>query len=314
MTEENTTAGNVVLLTTSADWDQAIVLSMYVCSGIIVAIPVIILWIILNMLEYGRRNKRWDLKSKRGKIYISSFAAVMASLLSVSSGMPLLFIDANTRACELLGDITAFLTGLTMVSIHMFLWLRQSFIYDDTLIKPSTPKVILCVGYLNLGLAVISYPIFAMLFAYEKHFTVGPYGCYVTPIGSRGGVMDFRGSSFIIGSVLILQQLMLLGLFVYPIYRFSLSNTTTSGRSKKLLVMKIKKYCACATIAVVGDLLTAFAVNVMYSPHLYLYDQAIMNVEILANTVVIVGTYDGVFQILTAILHACKSDSKIAPK
>lgn len=297
-----------------------VLVTVKICEITNVLILISVFWIGVNMVAFANHHKRWNRKTRKGKIYAFCFATIVISFLAVAMDVTGFFLSRTENLCELFIDIKTVLIGLSLSSVHFFLWIRQYLVYQDKLMKNITPRVIHIVSYIMIVLIATTQPAISVLLVYEKRYYAGPYGCYIMLLQSRHGLLDFKGSIFLIAGIMTMEQIVSLMLFLYPLLRLlrlRKMNPSSRGSNTSALVTKVKRYCACAAIAVVSDMAAAQAVNQEYSPNLYMYSSAIINVDILMNLIAILVTYDECVKIMSAVIHfapiCCKNNNVVAP-
>lgn len=275
-----------------------------ICRGIMIVLLCLSLWALLSMVAYGTKSKRWNVKTKKGLIYIACFTAICLGLPKSIAHLRVFYAVKEHDDCEFRCDLSVGLSTSSLLAIHIFLWIRQYALNPNGHIQAMSPKWVRVLGIIELIFAILYY-VSALVFyiPFDWHY-FGKYGCYMKPIGSRGGTADFHGSIVIAMSLITLQNGILLVLFVYPIKHLKMStnssNSMTSARSKKLAA-KVKRCCICTVIIMITDLLVMISLEIPISHNLFIFSRTVLDIDIAINHISLLATFDRYGKIFTAI-------------
>ena len=226
---ENVTINNTKFL---REYEAELWLASFIIN---IFIMIISLWLAASIAVYGfttgkfRPNKRTRLSED----LLMRLAFVIAILLfpRIITTHALLWVGFepgpdSDRACELLIDASVFAYHLAFFPIGMFLWLRQRSLYlqPPLLSLYTTSLKILswgCILFLYFsGLGII------LLLMIPTEFEASGNGCR--------GVDRQKVLLYILTAVLVIDELSLLFLFIYPLYRHRqpqfLSSTSTEDK------------------------------------------------------------------------------------
>ncbi|XP_039250223.2 uncharacterized protein LOC120327919 [Styela clava] len=213
----NATSANI---TNSTEFDfTSMLLTSKVVNGLLLFMSI---WMLLSMGIYGSRNKKW--RKTAGTSSLNSGIIYQACVVSIALLIPRLLLNilifhlrniGNAMEwCELITDISVTLRLISRYSIYLFLWLRQRILYQH----PSTRQ---------LGGTRVNIVSWASLLGILLTF-VGLFCYSVAPASYESTRHDcvntqqslpFLVIGYMLGVLLIATQLLLLGLFIYPMVK-----------------------------------------------------------------------------------------------
>ncbi|XP_077973410.1 uncharacterized protein LOC144428279 [Styela clava] len=227
------------LVTDSDNVEQRTDHTIYiVCQVINGCLMVVTLWILLCLVMYGVRTKKWAKKSKRsdmngGMVYIASVIAVTASIPRYIADQIIfsaVYINGALRWCEVLLDIGNVTYFMALYPIYLFLWFRQKALYGHPAMKRLAGKCVTVFGWVTLvvlSLAAIGVVLMSVI---PSDYTASPDGCVVNLLHSNASYSSdapYRLRYYFLVVLLIVAQLSLLSLFIYPMIR---SNAIQNSR------------------------------------------------------------------------------------
>ncbi|XP_039254397.2 uncharacterized protein LOC120331393 [Styela clava] len=190
------------------------------------------MYIIISLIIYGIKNHRWKKSTgisnvNGGVIYTACIVAVILFLPRLVADAVLInisLIPGGLQMCEVVFDITNGAYTLAAFAIYSFLWFRQLLIYAQPTVRQMTGKYANPLGWFAMSLLIIMSLGLTVMFTLPTSFESLPYGCV---INLRANLTDleyfFKGSGpYLMVGLQILAQLILLGLFIYPL---ALSNS-----------------------------------------------------------------------------------------
>ncbi|XP_018673399.2 uncharacterized protein LOC108951117 [Ciona intestinalis] len=214
----NSTFGNPIQFSyTNVDW---------IVPTIINALLILLaLWITFSVTHYGIKTGKWCTTAKRksqqlsaGVIYSSVvLCAVMAILRYVTSfaTFHLGIGEDKDYECEIISDMSFAMYCLVTACVYLFLWLRQRTFYANKMLNVSYNRFLrfvsassfLVIFFSGLGAIVVtSTPV---------SYPSSTRGCTYKPSYNTVETIGWAVSV----ALLVLSQLVLIALFVYPLMR-----------------------------------------------------------------------------------------------
>ena len=157
-----------------------------VLTGIILATTI---WILFCMVEYGRRFKKWNYRTKKGRIYIYCFVAILVGIPKLTVSL-LIYHANNDWQCHMLGDLGMCITSLSTISVFLFLWFRQWNVHENKQLQSLMPQCVKGFSNLILIVIVLSNTGFPFYYVYENEYFLDDLGCRVveTQQGKSTGI------------------------------------------------------------------------------------------------------------------------------
>lgn len=189
------------------------------------ALMVIDLWILISLVHHGIKTKKWQhfQKNKSENLnsgYIYTSVIVCACLCLVYHSLVLVhhhigYRHTEQQACDSIGDLIKSLYGFVVLTINIFLWLRQRVFYTNKMSNARFGK----------GLKVFSFSIIFLIFvggvsgyilsAIPNDNIPSLYGCIYEPKGNLRLYSVFVSSFSLIFGQIILVCLLIYALLVY---------------------------------------------------------------------------------------------------
>lgn len=265
------------------------------CLVIQVAVFLITTWILLSMIMHGRKLKKWNFKTTKGKVFISAF-------ISIALGMPrfgLIFIEQivtlDDRLCEITTDVEFVLTCLPMMTTYLFLWIRQRTLRHNEFVKTLLPKWVNYASNCLFPVVFISFAFMIVLYTYPADHLFHDLGCEVGQMRSKDTPNYFGYVTY--GSLFTMQILFVI-LFVYPmiliIRRRDSEKDRVRYKQQSQLVSKVKRYIICSVIVVISDFspLAFSYIRSTVNPYLVTFTRVVVNLDVLVNQLCMLGTFD----------------------
>nr|XP_018673399.1 uncharacterized protein LOC108951117 [Ciona intestinalis]XP_026689683.1 uncharacterized protein LOC108951117 [Ciona intestinalis] len=183
------------------------------------------LWITFSVTHYGIKTDKWCTTAKRksqqlsaGVIYSSVVLCAVMTILRYVTSFATFHLgigEGKDYECEIISDMSFAMYCLVTACVYLFLWLRQRTFYANKMLNVSYNRFLrfvsassfLVIFFSGLGAIVVtltpvSYPSSARGCTYKPSFNI------VETIGWAVSV-----------ALLVLSQLVLIALFVYPLMR-----------------------------------------------------------------------------------------------
>ena len=195
-----------------------------------VLILIIVIWIFISLIHYAVKYKKWRQNSRNqseqlnaGLIYVCVIFCAGYCLfydVAVLVYSAARFTTISVEICNYLSDALHFLYASVILSINLFLWLRQRVFYSNKALKVKFKKQIAVFSFLSIFIIFSGGLVGLLLVTIPYDVTSSVYGCIDEP--SRN---SYRNTAFyvIIISV-VFGQSSLCFLFIYALKK----STTTS--------------------------------------------------------------------------------------
>nr|XP_039251604.1 uncharacterized protein LOC120329057 [Styela clava] len=237
------------------------------------------IWILISLILYGTRNKKW--RKKPGTSTLNSGLIYKACVMSVALLIPRYLFNAvifqlpsmekGLLYCERITDISIAVRLISRCAIYVFLWLRQRILYEHPSTRRFAGKYVNFISWTSLLVIISTFGGLFWASIFPSNYEASPYGCVRNPDSSSNGT-----AGYILGTGLILAQLLLLGLFIYPMVRgrVALQNTCKNAngikqqkhirnvfccfqdhetKSSDSVVIMIRRSVLCTIIAALSD-------------------------------------------------------------
>ena len=222
-------------ITTQIDWILPITFIAIANAGEI--------WILVSLIHYGLKTKTWknqnqgsmdELNSRNQYTALVACAAccVIYSLLSlvyISVGFSL----DEDKLCESLADVINLFYGLILVTVYMFLWLRQRTFFSNQMLNVTYSKTAKVFSAISIVIFLSAGTVVAVFLIYPTNHFSTLNGCVETQNDAE------LVAYFFFGCLLVFGQTTLLGLFFYAL--------TKTGNQKISVFARLLKdfYCCC---------------------------------------------------------------------
>lgn len=271
---------------------------------------IIAIWVLLCMIAYGTKTKKWERKKgapllNGRNLYIFCVISIASIIVRFSWGQVVIQVprreNSTNTLCEVIIDITGISYTMSLGTVYVFLWLRQRSIYTNPKIRKLTGKFANYLSWISMILLCIVATVLTCVITAPQFYKSGPHGCMI-----KDGV-SYEVYYALVSASLFLFQFALLGLFIYPIAKntssksdFASKHDTSPGhsaqKSKKLhhfcllngqklskVEQVIRRSVISTCVAVASDVTSMLIVNYVTVPYglpisvgVTLYDMSIL--------------------------------------
>ncbi|XP_077975339.1 uncharacterized protein LOC120333280 [Styela clava] len=214
----NSTMANLKNATSDLDLTNVIIISQAV-NAILLSLSS---WIFISMIYYGMTNENW--KKNDGRSKSNSKLAYYICMLSIALLVPrysiyaaifqLPSIENALQWCELISDVAITIRLLSRYAMYFFLWLRQKLLYAHPSTLQLGGKYVNAISWLALAGITLTFVGIICNSIIPKKFIGSTYGCV-----KRTNLSSYPLVGALLGTGLTLSQVLLLGLFIYPVIR-----------------------------------------------------------------------------------------------
>ncbi|XP_039252904.2 uncharacterized protein LOC120330129 [Styela clava] len=339
-TKMNTTAlTNLTKLNSSAPTvveHYEVEIWLTVCQIIEGILLVVTIWILVSMIMYGYKAKKFERKGgtpwlNGRNLYV--FCVVSVTSIVVRFAWAQVVIEVPRRSdsselCEAIIDITGISYTMCLGTVYVFLWLRQRTIYTNPKIRKLTGNCANYLSWISMILLCIVAAVLTCIITAPMMYRAGPHGCII-----KEGV-NYEVYYALVSASLFLFQFALLGLFIYPITKNTTSKSdfaakhdssdhpentiplfrfcTPNGQHLNKVEKMIRRSVISTCVAVASDVTSMLVVNYVTVPvglpisvGVTLYD-----VSILINVFCMLMTFGSHRRILTVL---CGHNNKKVP-
>ena len=205
------------------------------------------IWILTSLVHYGIKTKQWKHQASRsdcdklnaGKIYSSVIVcAVLGNVFFVHS---LLVTTVSYKIyqdtlCEYLLDITHVIYALCLLSVQVFLWLRQQAFYTNRMLNVKYSKPVKVISFWSIIVIFVIGLVLAILYIYPQDSRSSVSGCIL----ASAVVMDYAVTLL---AAIFICQTTLLGLLVYALRQSSIHKPRQSTCHPPLSAIIITSCC-----------------------------------------------------------------------
>lgn len=258
--------------------------------------------ILIIMIIFGYHRKRWCFTSGKGKMFISCFAAILLGWFRLLPYLYLFHISYVSydpeamRNCELLVDVAYCFVGMGIMSIYVFLWLRQRVIYRTHIVKSIANKWLQYVSSYSIVWIIICTIILLLGYWIPETYRAGPMGCEYIPSNNQSDTYRNWNSirKYVVLATVLITEIFLVFLFIYPMVkiRFELRTqqnppplqSNISGRDTTTKM--IRRSLICSVIVIVVDVI--FFIMLRRLSDVVLIAHLFTNIGIFLNEIVII--------------------------
>lgn len=191
------------------------------------------IWILLSLLYYGRKTKRWNRTKKKssdqfnmGAIYTSVVGCATVCLVYIISNLVYInvgFYPDSSKVCDSMADAVVGLYAFVLMSVGVFLWLRQRTFYNNFLLNADFSKCIRVFSSTSIVLIIGGGLCALVINTIPNDHIWSPDGCLYRPDN------DLRIAYWVSIVVAILfGQSTLLGLFIYALKQSQSESSNTN--------------------------------------------------------------------------------------
>lgn len=279
-------SNKTVAATPGQDWDTGMALShalntLALCSAAYMGVCVII---------YGTCEKLWNVSTQRGKLYAACTITACFTILRLSIDQVYFHLQETSTAldkCELLFDLSNMCCSPALLATYTFLWIKQWLIYSHQSIHRFASKWLKVLSWSTLSIIIMTCVIFSCIFvippAYESDgkFCVSIDIVDLPPQFKQIAVVK----KYIMGGLIVLVQVLVLFLFIYPMARtrMAVANPSNSERQHDVIKDIMKRSLMSTIVAVTSDSLVLVILGVMPWRAPLLTSNVVYNVSLVVN-------------------------------
>ena len=265
-----------------------------VSLGVYIVLMIVDLWIIISLIHFGIKTKKWrrlqsgnpDLLSS-GKIYLSvvfCFVLALVYHIVVAVYRNYGYQQGEDEFCNTMKDISLIMYTMCSFSVGLFLWLRQRILYTAFLQTVHFSKALKVFSFMIILIAIVGSISGLVLSILPYDYIASPIGC----IRSRNS--RFRLPALVIFVfIIVFSQLALLSVFIHALlasyrsaatprsrYLFccTLKSSVEEGhvtknprdRTQAIVENVIRKTIIFAALSLLSDLLVAFGSVFLIQP------------------------------------------------
>lgn len=199
---------------------------LQVCEVISISLLVIGSWLLISVIVYGTKTKRW--KKKPGASSLNSGAIYTFCTIAILVTVPRLALteyvyilprlENGLDHCEIICDVDNLLYSVTMYSGYAFVWLFQRKIYTHPYVKPKIGPIInwfsrlfgVLLAFAAIGLTMT----YVLLTSY-----VGRSQACVLDLSDSASFLNGIDKNIVVAGSLVVTQGTILFLCIYPVVR-----------------------------------------------------------------------------------------------
>lgn len=220
--------------------------SWIICQSILVPPFFITLWVLISMLCFGIKRKKFRIKHEKKEnsiLFICSFAAVCCAILRFASLQGVLFApvgeDVNTL-CNVFVKTYGVTYTINIFLTYLTLWFRQGFLYLNNSIKHLMPSWLSKLSKASLVVLILWFLYDTIVYAALTEARAFPRGCTGSTHYSVGMILHSLQSL-----ILLSCQILLIFLFIFPLVKHIRRNNKHKRRAE---VKKKKTIRECVFI------------------------------------------------------------------
>ena len=288
----------------ASESNLSLLIGVRICEAANLVLFILTLWILCCMIEYGRRFKKWNIRTKKGKIYTSCFAAVAIGTPRFVVDWIMIHATGGDRICEILADFSNRFHCISIISVHLYLWLRQKAVHDNNQIQVLMPTWVKAISYFVLIMTILTNLSFAIIMIYPKWYFMTDVSC-----GSNHLQISSEASLAIFMMLIttILQQTGPIWLFVYPIIRLRMKkpsqNTGQIGNQDDKLSSTVRRCLLWTVVVIFTDIVSGIFIVFPIFPPLVSFYRLVLNTDVMINHFCLLATYRKCGRILTVFFY-----------
>ena len=205
------------------------------------------LWITVSLIHYGISAKKWRRgiqsnieKLNAGWILACAVLCSFATLFRLINNQFVINIGFTSNHdsdfdCEIVSDSSVIIYGISVLTVYLFLWLRQSVFYSNRMLPTNYGKTLQFLSWLSIFLIVVGGLAAVLVNIIPSNYKASVIGCMYEPLDSSYDAMLFGVSA----GALLTGQITLVGLLIYPLHKhhnpngcFSRKNTTETSNKQ----------------------------------------------------------------------------------
>lgn len=266
-TSTNNVLDNSTMLQTNDTFEKFFEFDWIFPVSVNFVLMIITLWMLISLIHYGFKTRKWSQaghsdKLNAGLIYTSVIVCAGTCMIRYAISLVYMNIGFGVESndlCDTVADTAVCLYALVLFSVYLFLWFRQRVFYKTYVVKSSFSNLFSLFSSGSIGVIFVAGICAALLNILPDNHRSSVSGCIYTPDEAQR-----IGYWISVAVAVFLGQVVLLGLFVYPLRKiFSLcspisifSHPKEQGKQKIRRSRKIGQYQAPIRpniITVTGD-------------------------------------------------------------
>lgn len=283
------------------------------CEALNIFVLVSTAWILLCVVVYGIKCKKW-LDSKGRVIYFALFGATLLTLPDAFLVLAVFHLHDASAApeyCESLMDLTIVTSTVSLLATYVFLWLRLRVIYNY---KQMTVIYGEWIGNVSCGLlallcaCIIGLAVIDIVPITTKISTVG---CIYNHHSNETRLIRWSTVRGLELGITTLVQTAFLSLFIYPLIqtRRSVNKLQQKFRTKHDRILSvIKRYTVCAAIVIASDIAAEVWIQSLPDGYPGVIRGTICGTDIFIDVLCMVATFADYRIILTVF---CRSKDEV---
>ena len=203
--------------------------------GIYIVLMIVDLWIIISLIHFGIKTKKWrrlqsgnpDLLSS-GKIYLSVVFCYVSALvyhIVVAVYRYYGYQQGEDEFCNTMRDMSVIMYTMCSFSVGLFLWLRQRMLYTSFLQTVHFSKALKVFSFMIIFIGIIGSISGVVLSILTNDYIASPIGC----IQNRNGSFWIPAIVILVFTV-VFSQVALLAVFIHGLLALCRSAGTPTSR------------------------------------------------------------------------------------
>ena len=190
-------------------------------------LTLITVWLTVSLIHYGISAKKWRRgiqsnieKLNAGWILACAVLCSFATLFRLINSQFVINVGFTSNHdfdidCEIVSDSSVIIYGISVLTVYLFLWLRQSVFYSNRMLPTNYGKTLRFLSWLSIFLIFAGGLAAVLVNIIPSNYKASVIGCTYEPIDSDYDAMLFGVS---VGALLT-GQITLVGLFIYPLHK-----------------------------------------------------------------------------------------------
>ena len=184
-------------------------------------------WILISLIFFGVKTKKWKQGRKNNFEKLSGGSVLTAAVICAVVTMCRLitsqfvnnvgYAEGQDEACEMAIDTGIIMYCMTLFSVYIFLWLRQSVFYTNSMLNTEFSKILRFFSWLSIGLIFLGGLSAVLINTVPVNYPSSIEGCIYEAVDSTFDAILVA----VCVLVLLTGQITLVGLFVYPLQKRS---------------------------------------------------------------------------------------------
>jgi len=184
-------------------------------------------WIFVSLIFFGMKTQKWKKamqnnfeKLSGGSVVTAAIMCAVVTLLRLIASQFIFnvgFFESSNKACESVIDTGIVLYCATLFSVYVFLWLRQSIFYTNSMLNTEYSKLLRFFSGLSIVFIFIGGLTALLINVIPVNYPSSLEGCRYQAVDSTFDAILV----VVCGGVLLTGQITLVALFIYPLQKRS---------------------------------------------------------------------------------------------